>query len=138
MKKPRKWCLPLTYPPKIQAVREGRCNQTIRAGWSKQVGDQVAFHGWAGTPRHSLWSWRAGYWPLVEVIDLLIIPSGIIYQDPRHGPIWYAWIHPLLEELAQRDFVDPPTGKELRRILLGMHKVDKLNGSPFQILRWRP
>ena len=141
MRKSRKWWLALTYSPKVEAVRDGRCTQTIRAGWQKQEGDQVAFHGWEGVPRHSRWSWRTEYFPLIEVIDIRVVVAGIIMQDTSRlnlGWIWYPWKDPIVEGIAERDFIFPPTGKELGRILLSMHKIDNLNGSPFQILRWRP
>ena len=35
--------LPLTYDPKIQAVLEGRCRQTIRLGSRFAVGDEIMF-----------------------------------------------------------------------------------------------
>ena len=53
----RKLVMSLTYPPKIEPVKDGRCTQTIRKGRKVAEGDEILFHGWAGLPRRSKWSW---------------------------------------------------------------------------------
>lgn len=54
----RKRILPLTYPPKVGPVREGKYTQTIRPGRKFRIGDLVMFHGWEGKPYRSKWSFR--------------------------------------------------------------------------------
>lgn len=63
----RKHVLPLTYAPKIPAVLDGRCTQTIRAGRKFKTGDLVMFHGWEGLPYRSKWSFRTPYFKIHTV-----------------------------------------------------------------------
>ena len=129
----RKWNLPLTYEPKIQAVLDGRCTQTIRAGRKIQVGDLISFHGWAGKPYRSPWSFRTPYWEVIESIDLHL--HGSKYHVGKYMyPI--LWTNDMANDLAARDFIDPPTGIELGRLLCSMHKIGP-EGLPAQIIRWR-
>ena len=54
----RKHVKALTYKPKIEAVKDGRCTQTIRQGHNISVGDEILFHGWEGRSYRSKWSGR--------------------------------------------------------------------------------
>lgn len=132
----KKWILPLTYAPKITGVIGGTIRQTIRTGRKYRVGDWVAFHGWAGTPYHSKWSFRTGYFLLHEVLDILLTPRGIqtIREDGGLGPL-HSWGSTWVVDLARRDGIAPPTGLELARILMEKNRIPK-DGVPGQIIRW--
>ncbi len=123
-----KFNLPLTYQPKIQAVIDMKCTQTIRVGRKFKVGDLVSFHGWEGKPYRSKWSFRTPYFRLCEVIDISILAEGI-----GLGETIYPWYK--LSGLATLDYIYPPTGEQLGRTL---RELDKLDGKivDAQIIRW--
>jgi len=127
----RKWILPLTYSPKIPAVLDGRCTQTIRPGRKFLARDLIMFHGWEGRPYHSKWSFRTPYWELHMAWPILIHPEGVITSGELNR-----WGGVVCNELSKRDGIDPPTGKELGRVLLSMHKIPP-EGLEAQIIRWR-
>ena len=128
----RKHVMAITYPPKIEPVKDGRCTQTIRAarkGRKVSAGDEILFHGWAGRPYRSKWDWRKRV-KVYEVIDIEISAEGMLIEGTLHA--WTSW-YP--GRLAEYDFIDPPTGEALRDVLFG------LNGAPggpeeYQIIRW--
>lgn len=124
--------LPLTYAPKIPAVLEGRCRQTIRAGRKFQVGDLVMFHGWEGRPYHSKWSFRTPWWTVENTFDITLFLWGIL--TPSRVYQWNYWE---LRNVAALDGIDPPTGEELGKVLLSMHRIPE-EGFPAQIIRWNP
>jgi len=129
----RRWNLPLTYAPKIPAVLDGRCTQTIRAGRKFEIGDLVSFHGWEGKPYRSKWSFRTPYFTIELVENIQIFAGGIysLWLD-----VFSPWDSPAIDAIAFLDGTDPPTGSELGRVLTRMHKFpDK--GLPAQIIRWR-
>jgi len=132
----RKHVMSLTYPPKIEPVQDGRCTQTIRKGDKVSVGDEVLFHGWAGRPYRSKWSWRKRV-TVCTIENILITQTGIRFYDSLHNIFRHtAWDSFWVTALAIQDFIDPPTGEALRDVLFG------LNGAPkepeqYQIIRWR-
>lgn len=125
---PRKWCLPLTYKPKIAGVRDGTVRQTIRMGSKYHAGDLIMLHGWEGRPYWSRWNWRTKYYTLKEVLNCklffdgmsLTVDSIVKWED--------------LDDIAFRDSIDPPTGIALRDALIGRN--GDINGKTAQILRW--
>ena len=125
----RKWNIPLTYAPKIAGVLDGSIRQTIRVGRKFSTGDQVSFHGWEGKPYRSKWSFRTPYMALTEVIPVEIETRGIMFPN---GPA--KWDE--LMGLALLDGIDPPTGQELKNVLIGMHPVRIGERIPAQIIRW--
>jgi len=130
----KKHILPLTYEPKIQAVIEGTCTQTIRPmNWSnqKKPGDLIMFHGWEGKPYRSKWSFRTPYWKLIEVIDVLIFPDRIVWHDENCnvGEFKGATIQDIARMDGFRDYSS--MYQELKR----MYGVN-LDDMYFQILRW--
>lgn len=138
---PRKWNLPLTYKPKIEAVRNHECTQTIRKKGKipKQVGDLVSFHGYVngrGTP----WTWRTPYWDIVGVINIRIYQEGFQNQtidDPNTMAPWlFKWEGEICDDIAAKDFISPPTGEALRDVLIGMNGKIPAEGIECQILRW--
>lgn len=136
-----KHILPLTYKPKIQAVREGRCRQTIRAGRKFQVGDLVMFHGWEGKPYRSKWSFRTPWWKIhTSIWNVQIFKEGILFPEMTdwmdYSPEMFSpWM--VLDWIAELDGIDPPTGEELGKVLLSMHRIPE-EGFPAQIIRWNP
>ena len=122
--------IPMSYKPKIKAVRSGRCRQTIRKGSKYAVGQRRWIFAWAGTPRHSKWAWKM----LVEITDVELIEvraGGVIFSGTMYG-----WWESPPSALARRDFIDPPTGEELCATLR------RLNGKEwrgcYQIVTWKP
>ena len=124
--RPSRYWLPLTYAPKIPGVLAGTIRQTIRvAGKTRyQAGDLIAFHGWAGKPYRSPWSFRTEYFELREAIPILIMPYGISSV---------AWKKH--DELARLDGISPATGLELGRVLCEYNDIPE-SGAPGYILRW--
>lgn len=134
-RKPRKWNIPLTYEPKIEAVRSGKCRQTIRIDvpepneFKYHEGDQVSFHGWEGKPYRSQWSFRTPYFSLTHVINCMLYPWGLRVSSE------FKWDDETMDDLARWDGIDPPTGIELKKVLESYHKIPK-DGIKAQILRW--
>jgi hypothetical protein len=127
----KKFNLPLTYLPKIQPVIDGKCRQTIRTGRKFSEGDLVSFHGWAGRPYHSSWSFRTPYQSLIEVINIKIVPLGIIFEKAGLVP----WMFTYMDTLAKQDGIVPATGEELHKVLMSKNKIPT-EGIEGQIIRW--
>jgi hypothetical protein len=160
--------LPMTYVPKIEAVFNGLCTQTIRMGRKYAVGDKLLIHDkkckacghppkWAPTQMmqrceilgcanfmkgmnrfNTLWNRRLRA-EIVVVYNVKFTDLGIIRPREyigRNGE--YSWLNRGGDGLAAIDFIDPPTGLQLKKVL------EHLNGSPFtdepedaQIIRWK-
>ncbi|MFH1515282.1 MAG: hypothetical protein ABIG42_07465 [bacterium] len=131
----KKHVMAISYQPKIEPVKDGRCTQTIRKGHRVDVGDEILFHGWVGRPYRSKWNWRLRV-VVKESIRILISNTGISFPDKVIKIMWSdhecAW-------LAALDFIEPSTGPALRDVLF------KLNGGKppaesevhlYQIIRW--
>lgn len=133
----QKLVMSLTYLPKIEPVKDGLCTQTIRKGRKVSVGDDILFHGWAGRPYRSKWDWRKRV-TVTEAIPIYIdamLGVATLYTENSNLLDWHSWDSLYVEELAEYDFIDPPTGEGLRDVLFG------LNGAPdspeeYQIIRW--
>jgi hypothetical protein len=130
--KPIRKFLPLTYAPKIAGVLEGKITQTIRVNTILEVGDQIAFHGWEGTPYKSPWSFRTPYMDIIWAEPIRIHADFIYYpwekiRIPAGGPE--------LKYLAALDGIEPATGEELLRILHEYHGSGTVKG---KIIRWNP
>jgi len=134
----RKWNLAITYLPKADAVRAGKCRQTIRPvgkGPKKQEGDLIRFYGWSGRPYWSSWSWVSQYEKLWLAEDILIIPTGMLHyhNDKFQKEVnWDSWE---MRNLAIYDGIVPPTGEALRDVLFSKNKIPK-DGLEAQVLRW--
>lgn len=127
-----KHVMAITYPPKIEPVKDGRCIQTIRKGRKVSVGDEILFHGWSGKPYRSKWDWRKRV-TIVDIIPTVISIHGMFF--PTIDGLVHKWTDPYPTKLARFDFIDPTTGEALRDVLFG------LNGAPnhpeeYQIIRW--
>ena len=128
----RKWRLPLTYQPKVEPVLLGTCRQTIRTGRKKQVGDLIRFFLWTGRPYWSKQIDLTEYEPLVEVLNIKIVPIGIIFE--RGGLV--PWTFMEMGRIAKLDAINPPTGAALRDVLIGKNGKIPVDGIEAQILRW--
>ena len=126
----------ITYEPKIKAIFDGRCTQTIRKGDKVNMDDEILFHDWAGLPYRSKWLQRKRI-TVKQVFQIVILEEGLYYDGMgavNDSPI-YNWTFHHCSDLAKLDFIDPPTGEALRDVLFG------LNGAPkepeqYQIIRW--
>jgi hypothetical protein len=125
----KKHNIALTYAPKIEAVLDGRCTQTIRAGRRFEVGDLVSFHGWEGVPYRSKWSFKTPYKKILEVYNVRFFEWGFLHNGTEH-----IWRGSVCKRVAERDYINPPTGEALRDVLFGLNA----KGSHFeaQIIRW--
>ena len=127
--------IPMSYKPKLDAVFDGRCTQTIRKGRKYAVGQRRWIFGWSGVPRHSKWGRRM----LVEIVGchgLKVRKDWIgFFPDERAIPQWASCWARNATELARLDFIDPPTGSALRDTL------KRLNGrdwqGEYQVVRWK-
>lgn len=121
-----------TYEPKIEAVRNGTCRQTIRPLGKRpaESGDIILFHGWEGRPYRSRWSWRLDvHTNYVETV--LISPKGISFINTIFGGNTFReWKQ--LDALAKYDGIE--SGKEMGKLFNKMY--DLRGGKEFQIIRW--
>lgn len=137
----RKHVMAITYQPKIEAVRKGKCTQTIRMTDKFTVGDSILLHGWVGKPYRSKWSWIKRV-TISRVINAYIdLDFGSREEEKilhlfcsSKMIISFKWDHPEADKLAALDFIDPPTGIELRNVLTKLNKAK--GGNTYQIIRW--
>lgn len=134
-----KHVMAMTYEPKIKAVLDGRCRQTIRQGEKVKTGDEILFHGWEGKPYRSKWDWRK------RVVVTDVTPIAIYNTDllngvhfPRTNPVSvFHWNHDRINRLARRDFIEPPTGEALRDVLFKLNNIKPSDESErYQIIKW--
>lgn len=137
--KPRKWNLPLTYAPKIEAVRNGTCTQTIRVigkAGPKHVGDLISLHGYVngrGTP----WTWRTPYFTITLADIFKIHGWGVSFFDKdEERDILLGWCE--LNKIALADGIVPPTGEALRDVLISKNGKIPPEGIEAQVIRWDP
>ena len=122
----------ITYEPKKDAVFDGRCIQTIRKGNRVSKGDEILFHDWVGLPYRSKWLNRKRV-TVCKVIDIEISYDGVIdMADKKTIHLWESYA---INNIAANDFINPPTGIELRDVLFGLNgATDELE--KYQIIRW--
>ena len=127
----KKHVMALTYEPKIEPVRSGECRQTIRKGRRFSVGDSILIHGWEDRPYRSKWSWgiRVG----VQKIRNISIDERGIHRASHAVPI--RWSSQTLKEIAEKDYIEPATGEELKKVLFGLNGAPT-EPEPYQIIRW--
>ena len=128
----KKYVKSITYEPKIEAVKNGMCIQTIRKGHKVDVGDEILFHGWKGRPYRSKWNWRKRI--VVDEIDNLLVDNETVtfIKDDFS----YPWNSTIVDIIASEDFIEPPTGKELKKVLFGLNKAPE-KPEEYQIIRWK-
>jgi len=125
-----KHVMAMTYVPKLDAVRDGLCKQTIRPGEKYSVDDHIMIHGWSGKPYRSKWSWRINV-VVTEIYNVEIRDSGM--HD--HEDVFVAWDSGRMDRLAERDHIMPATGKHLYRVLCGVAGKESVGGY-YQVIRW--
>ena len=121
----------ITYKPKVLAVREDECQQTIRRVGKKEIkcGDVITFHGWQGRPYRSKWSWRK------EVVVKEVLNMWANFEIIWTKTLCLRWDSYECDILARRDLIDPPMGIELKDVLWSLNNhLDK--NIYFQIIRW--
>ena len=130
-----KHIMSMTYAPKIDAVQDGRCTQTIRTMRKKEirVGDSILFHGWSDPtkPYRSMWDGQMRV-TVTDVIYCFASTGGVKFKNNNIIP----WDDIIIDIIAMNDFIDPPTGPALRDVLF------ELNSAPsvpmkYQVIRWR-
>ena len=130
--------VPLSYKPKLDAVFSGACRQTIRLGRRYAVGDTVLFFEWTGRPRRSRWGRRITV-KLTAVDKAILHPAGMAVLMGVAGWVTMPWDGcdgNTIATVAVADFIDPPTGEELKRVLEAFHGPFPVEGVEAQILRW--
>jgi len=127
----KKHVMALTYKPKIEPVRDGRCIQTIRKGRKFSVGDSILIHGWEGRPYRSKWSWRLRV--EVQHIQNISIDARGIHRASHAIPLRWGSIS--VAEIAKNDFIKPSTGEALKEVLFGLNGVPT-KSEAYQIIRW--
>src|SRR5688572_20117078 len=138
--------LPLTYEPKIEAVFDGSCTQSIRLGSKYSVGDYVGYHLWEGLPYRSKWGRRTKLMEIEEIIYINVAEEGFTLESialshwitppVKLDDAMVLWESSIADNIARRDFINPPTGIALRDVLKSFH--GELKGQPMQIIRWNP
>ena len=143
----RDWNLPLTYPPKIEPVKQKKCKQTIRFCTiskskkhpgeiiRKQVGDRVRFYRWTGRRYGSHPEYITDYMKIIIADNVVVYPEGILWVIENDR---IEWAHEHMDYIARCDFIDPPTGEALRDVLIGKNGKIPAEGAQAQILRWKP
>lgn len=137
--------VPISYPPKLEAVRKGDCRQTIRMGRRYAVGDRVTLFAWSGEPHRSKWAWKRNEVLLVAA-DIMLAITGITAENEfwgdtvvcdlmSRGFTCAGWGAIATDILAEMDFIDPPTGFALKAVLEGFHGpiTEPVTA---QVLRW--
>ncbi|MDY6957737.1 MAG: hypothetical protein SVK08_01135 [Halobacteriota archaeon] len=121
----------MTYKPKLEEIKAGRVTQTIRKGRNISIGDTIYFIDID-----------------LEVTVSLTIPIFCFedfvwfgYYNTEGEFIlewWVKWTDPLIDQLAKDDGIDPPTGLELKRVLLELYKMEAFprDGFEMQIIVW--
>jgi hypothetical protein len=138
----------LTYAPKIDAVKSGQINQTIRLVRSlvdKKKGDKLILHTWEGKPYRSKWGWRLET-RIKESLLLMVDDHNEwwIYDNldfERGLPIQPHWRQLFLDELmdfAKLDGIDPPTFGGLCHTLAKLNGLSSLAATYWNVIRWEP
>lgn len=130
-----KHVMAITYEPKIEPVRDGRCTQTIRKGRRFSVGDSILIHGWEGRPYRSKWNWRLRV-EVTMAAPIVIHEEGIsgVNKYGDIGPVAHWWGN-YCNMLAKEDSIEPATGEELKNVLFGLNGAPT-EPEPYQIIRW--
>jgi hypothetical protein len=128
-----------TYKPKIKGVRNGTIRQTIRPVHPQlgsnltRVGDGILFHGWEGKPYRSKWSWRLDV-TVKERFSIMVLDGGIVTDTVDGVHRIQEWNSDFCNELARLDGIDPPTGRQLRRVFEDFY--GDVAGMMFEVIRW--
>jgi len=141
----------MTYKPKIEAVFNGECGQTIRKYNPfniKQPGDKLIVHTWEGKPYRSKWGKRLE----TEIAE---VKSRRLYwqwkkdeEKPGHymwdfsGCVWHRLDEDDLRILAERDHIaknegqKTPVGWTNLMLVLAQLNGGSLANSEWDVIRW--
>jgi len=115
----------MSYAPKIEPVRCGKCTQTIRKGRNVSVGDEILFHD--------------SDWNKLVIVDhaepIIISSDSICFYDSDKNIQTKSWDSFWADVLAIRDYIVPQTGPALRDVLFGFYGVPD-EPEKYQIIRW--
>lgn len=125
----------LTYAPKIEAVKAGKINQTIRLKRSlvpKQVGDDLILHTWKEKPYRSKWDWR--------------LKTKIVYMDELSYLSGRWWLNDgsecscvedeVMNAYARRDGIVPETKTALEATLMRLNGLTSLEYTLWDVIGW--
>lgn len=132
----KKWNLPLTYKPKIDPVKSGECTQTIRTGKKFTEGDLIRFYIWQSRPYHSKRTTITDYSEIWMVDEILIIQTGFLFYHNGKFQKEVNWDNWEMQDLAKKDFINPPTGEALKDVLISKNGKIPAEGINAQIIRW--
>jgi hypothetical protein len=128
----RKFVKSFTYKPKIEDVFSGVCGRTTRliekngvaVTEPPEIGDEILFHEWSGTPYYSPWGRR-----LRVVIVAVERKTGeeILSLSPEEG-----------NDIAKLDGIKPAIKEEYIAVLLKLNKLKTLEGTVWAIIDWEP
>ncbi len=135
MKHPHTWMLPMSYQPKIQAVRDDTCTQTIRPWKDIRPGDYVWLFEKEGHKYYGKWVWKKKR-VVTEVFTFRLLgPNHMGWMViPSGKPEVEDTVYPM-NEFALRDGIDPPTGEALVDVLFGFYG-GKIWDMEFVAIRW--
>ena len=141
--------LTMSYEPKVDAVRDGKCRQTLRPVASKgkhpvvrRVADFALSYAWSGTPYCSTWKWQRKD-TIVELVRMdCSLDSIFMYwysqaRDIMH-PIgkFYEWDSPVIDDLARRDYIQEKNGLSLRRVIDDIYGLANHRILTMEAIRW--
>jgi len=142
--------LPLTYGPKIEAVKKGDCFQTIRElnqERPKTLEDKIRFHTWVNRPYRSKWDWRSPLLDLTEILRIMHDPfngwNWASLRECNHSGLFFhhaeSRINNLeLLRLAQMDHVYYKSEETFTDIFEVIHPHMRYSCVGFEVLRWNP
>ena len=141
--------LSLTYAPKIEAVFNGSCRQTLRFSRNFKEGEKRTIHDWAGVPYRSPWGRRLD----VEItrVRLVKVDTKAIAVYGWGGESWmsFPWDSIGAMNLARADGIVARPGDNRilglvwRDVLIELNKtsrtpVDLERGAEGSIIEWEP
>ena len=122
------------YKPKLDRVFSGEITQVIMRGSEYEVGDDLLIHDWEAMPYRSPWR-RVLRATVTDATTINILPGGILYVG-REEETFTGWDSPEMDEIARKDGIDPPTGRELEKAIKGYYGDERFY--PYQIITWIP
>lgn len=133
----------LTYRPKIEAVFNGECRQTIRLIPKDKdhpgapslpkikVGDTILFHTWAGRPYRSKWDRRMTV-KVVQTIPIFNWDGCWHHWPPSCEPITESQ----MDWIAKQDGIEPAIGVALEQLLMKLNGLNQLHDTDWLIIRF--
>jgi len=123
----------ITYEHKLEKMKTGEITQTIREGNTIGASSHIFFIDIGLAVDVSL------------TISISCFEDCVLFRHCNYNndgkfvlERQLKWTDPLIDQLAKDDGIDPPTGLELKRELLEIHKMDAFprDGFEMQIIRF--